>query len=152
LITVIIAVAAISIGTFVAYYSFQSYLQSRRVPTEQELPDKVILDNQRDLIEVKTFLSKYPNATVFVERSGNIDVWYDVWHQVSEDPKEMRRLMLRVLSDNDGKPQERYLSCLSTFSGQHNPTSDGRNFYLISKDIVNYIETEKCWTAPFSRQ
>lgn len=134
LIAGIITAVILGIGSVAAY----SYSLSKRIPSEDELPDKTILDDQKELAEVKAFLTKYPNATIFVDRSGRLAVDYWTDKKLSDDSDDVRTLRLRVFSDNEGRPQEVYIDC-----------PDGKNAHLIYKDIVNYIENESCWTTPY---
>lgn len=114
------------------------YQEPPKIPSEKELPDKLILENQKDLKEVKTFLTMYPNATTYVDRSGRLVVDYTVHKQFTGSQNVTRRLILRVFSDNDGRPQEMYLNC-----------PDGKNSNDIYNDIVNYTLREECWTSPY---
>ena len=104
----------------------------QRVPTEDELPNRVIIDNQKNLPDVKAFLTKYPNATVTVDRSGRLAVEYSIHAPESSDALAVLRL--RVFSDNSGTPQEAYIDC-----------PRGANAHLIYENIVTYIEHESCF-------
>lgn len=104
----------------------------QRVPTEDELPSRVIVDNQKNLPEVKAFLTKYPNATVAVDRSGRLAVDYSIYAPKSSDALAILRL--RVFSDNSGTPQEAYIDC-----------PQGANANLIYENIVTYIVQESCF-------
>lgn len=122
-----IAIAAIvGIGGIVAYASLN---RPEPVPSEMELPDQVIIDNQRNLAEVQAFLEKYPDqTTITVDRSGRLAVDYRV-----DGPAADQYLRLRVLSDNAGNPQEMFIDC-----------SDGSNSKVQDENVLTYIETETC--------
>lgn len=107
----------------------------QRVPDEDELPSRVIIDNQKNLPEVKAFLTKYPTATVTVDRSGRLAVDYSLIQQGSQDGISVLRL--RVFSDNSGAPQEMYLDC-----------PQGENPRLIYENIVTFIEEGSCFKSP----
>lgn len=122
-----IAIAVIvGIGGIIAYASFS---RPEPIPSESELPDQVIIDNQKDLAEVQALLDKYPEeTTITVDRSGRLAVDYRI-----EDVDTGKYLRLRVFSDNNGNPQEMFIDCY-----------DGSNSNVQHEDIASYIETETC--------
>jgi predicted RNase H-related nuclease YkuK (DUF458 family) len=122
----LIVVAIIVIGSGATYF-----YMSERIPPEDDLPDKLIVDNQKEMPEVKAFLMKYPDASISVDRSGKLAVDYRVDKQISGD--DVRTLRLRVFAGNDARPQEVYIDC-----------ADSKNSHLTYDDILNYIKTENC--------
>jgi hypothetical protein len=147
----IVATVIIVAGSALAY----NIITTKPPPSEAELPDETIISNQKDLKEVKAFLNKYPNASMWVERSGSLEAYYQVdnsskypnatqeWDDKSgryvvidnngTTIGDYRSLTLSVSVDDEGKPQEMWVQCWTPDSGP-----------LIRENILNYIETETC--------
>jgi|GEM_PF-5834411 len=124
---IIASTIIIGISSIVVYASLN---RQEPLPTEVELPDQVIIDNQKNLAEVKALLDKYSNETkISVDRSGRLAVDYRV-----ENPITDQYLRLRVFSDSEGNPQqEMFVDCY-----------DGSNSKIEYQNLVNYIGSETC--------
>ena len=140
----IVAAVYIIIGfalTGVFGESIMSYAIPReKIPSYDELPDKVILNRTKDLPEVKAFLERNPDAHILVDRSSHFRVWYEVsesdltgklWNDTSTiEPY----VALIVRLNSTGFPESSFVWC----------TPDSQTQHRITNDVLNYIKENGC--------
>jgi hypothetical protein len=129
--TIVISALVIAVGIFSGLY----YLDNlSNLPTEEELPNEILIRNTEGLEEVKLFLEKYPDAHIKVDRSGQLAVDY----RISQPPKENNSsvapyIRLRVFLNSNGDPDGMFVDCW-----------DGQRNNMERDNIVSYLKTETC--------
>ena len=104
------------------------------IPSEKDLPNEVIIGRANQLEEAKIFLTKYPDANIEVDRSGQLAVDYRFTKPAQAGNSDVQPyLRLRILMNPAGEPQELFTECW-----------DGRNRHIEKNDIINYLRTETC--------
>ena len=92
----------------------------------QGLVMKEYIEITSQTLEAQKFLEKYPNATIYVDRSGALAVDYRVNTNVYD-----RYLRLRVFIDwRTNQPADMFIDCSGTY---------------IRKNLLEYLETEDCF-------
>lgn len=112
-----------------------------KIPSYEELSDKVILNRTNDLPEVKAFLKRNPNADIFVDRSSHFQVWHSVresditgdnWNDTSTvEPY----VALIVRLNSTGHPESTFVWCT--------PGGDEMQ-RKITNNVLNYIKEDGC--------
>ncbi len=131
-IAIVISVLVIVAGILWGSYYYVDHLFDQ--PSEEELPNEILIRNTEILEEVNVFLEKYPNARVQIDRSGRLAVDY----RVSTPSKENNSyvdpyLRLRVLLNSEGEPEEMFVDCYN-----------GQSSNITRDNIVNYLKAETC--------
>jgi hypothetical protein len=89
------------------------------------ISDEEYIEITSQTLEAQKFLEKYPNATIFVDRSGALAVDYRV-----DNNMENRYLRLRIFIDwRTNQPSDKFIDCSGTY---------------IQKNLLEYLETEEC--------
>ena len=84
------------------------------------ISDEEYIEITSQTLEAQKFLEKYPNATIYVDRSGALAVDY-----------RMHALRLRIFIDwRTNQPSDKFIDCSGTY---------------IRKNLLEYLETEKCF-------
>jgi len=122
---VIISVVTVSVvvvlcGSYLLYDLYRP-----RTFYDTGISDEEYIAIARQTLEAQTFLEKYPNATIFVDRSGALAVDYRVDNTVKN-----RYLRLRIFIDwRTNQPSDKFIDCSGTY---------------IQENLLEYLETEKC--------
>jgi len=122
---VIISVVTVSVvvvlcGSYLLYDLYRP-----RTFYDTGISDEEYIAITRQTLEAQTFLEKYPNATIFVDRSGALAVDYRVDNTVKN-----RYLRLRIFIDwRTNQPSDKFIDCSGTY---------------IQENLLEYLETEKC--------
>jgi len=122
---VIISVVTVSVvvvlcGSYLLYDLYRP-----RTFYDTGISDEEYIEIARQTLEAQTFLEKYPNATIFVDRSGALAVDYRVDNTVKN-----RYLRLRIFIDwRTNQPSDKFIDCSGTY---------------IQENLLEYLETEKC--------
>jgi len=89
------------------------------------ISDEEYIEIASQTLEAQKFLEKYPNATIYVERSGALAVDYSVTNNIQN-----RRLRLRIFIDwRTNQPSDKFIDCSGTY---------------IRKNLLEHLETDKC--------
>lgn len=128
---IVISTLVIAVGILWGFYYVDHLFDT---PSEEELPNEVLIMNAEKLEEVKIFLQKYPNAQIQIERSGRLAVDYRV-SKPSNDNNSLvdPYLRLRIFLNLEGKPEEIFIDCWN-----------GQNNNIERVNIINYLKIETC--------
>ena len=89
------------------------------------ISDAEYIETASQTLEAQKFLEKYPNATIYVDRSGALAVDYRVDNHVKN-----KYLRLRIFVDwRTNQPSDRFIDCSGTY---------------VQTNLVEYLETEEC--------
>ena len=113
------------------------YLVSVRppVPSERELPNEAVIERANRLEETKILLTRYPNVSIEVDRSGRLAVDYRITEPAqANDSNVLPYLRLRILMSSDGEPQELFAECWNNSTNRH----------IEQEDVISYLRTETC--------
>jgi len=89
------------------------------------ISDDEYIEIASQTLEAQKFLERYPNATIFVDRSGALAVDYRVDNNVKN-----KYLRLRIFIDwRTNQPSDRFIDCSGTY---------------VQTNLVEYLETEEC--------
>lgn len=90
------------------------------------ISDEKYIEIASQTLEAQKFLEKYPNSTIYVDRSGALAVDYRVTNNIKN-----RYLRLRIFINwKTNQPSDKFIDCSGTY---------------IRKNLVEYLETEKCF-------
>ena len=90
------------------------------------ISDEEYIEIASQTLEAQKFLEKYPNSTIYVDRSGALAVDYRVTNNIKN-----RYLRLRIFINwKTNQPSDKFIDCSGTY---------------IRKNLVEYLETEKCF-------
>jgi hypothetical protein len=121
----IISVVTVSVVVVLCGFYLAYDLYRPRTFYDTGISDEEYIDIASQTSEAQTFLDKYPNATIFVDRSGALAVDYRVDNTVKN-----RYLRLRIFIDwRTNQPSGKFIDCSGTY---------------IHKNLVEYLETEEC--------
>jgi len=117
---VTVSVVVVLCGSYLLYDLYRP-----RTFYDTGISDEEYIEITRQTLEAQTFLEKYPNATIFVDRSGALAVDYRVDNTVKN-----RYLRLRIFIDwRTNQPSDKFIDCSGTY---------------IQENLLEYLETEKC--------
>jgi hypothetical protein len=123
---VIVSLAAVSQVVLVlcGFYLLQD-LNKPRTFYDTGISDEEYTEIASQTLEAQKFLEKYPNATIYVDRSGALAVDYRVTNNINN-----KYLRLRIFIDwKTNQPSDKFIDCSGTY---------------IRKNILEYLESEKC--------
>jgi hypothetical protein len=122
---VIISLAAVSVVLVLCGSYLLHDLNRPRTFYDTGISDEEYIEIASQTLEAQKFLEKYPNATIYVDRSGALAVDYRVTNNIT-----IRYLRLRIFIDwRTNQPSDKFIDCSGTY---------------IRKNLVEYLETEKC--------
>ena len=125
---VIVSIAAVLVVLVLGGFYFLRALYARMPRTfyDTGTSDEEYVEITNQTLEAQKFLEKYPNATIYVDRSGALAVDYRVTNTIQD-----RHLRLRIFIDwRTNQPSDMFIDCSGTY---------------IRKDLLEYLETEKCF-------
>lgn len=127
-------------GVITLFYISSAFQE--RIPTEEEVPTDLILNRTSALPEVKVFLDRYPNATVFPRGMDHFATIYQIRtadltnETLDYTAPYTEYLSLNVRLDSEGFPTSSVLWCTTQKYGQHKIEVNGNN---ISEHLDNEI-------------
>lgn len=127
-IVIVSLVAAVSIilvlgGVYILYE-----LNKPRTFYDTGISDEEYIEIANQTVEAQKFLEKYPNAAIFVDRSGALAVDYRVDKYAENGTAKYLRL--RIFIDwRTNQPSDGFIDCSGTY---------------IRKNLLGYLKTEKC--------
>jgi hypothetical protein len=122
---VLISLAAVSVVLVLCRFYLLLDLSRPRTFYDTGISDEEYTEIASKTLEAQKFLEKYPNATIYVDRSGALAVDYRVTNNIT-----IRYLRLRIFIDwRTNQPSDKFIDCSGTY---------------IRKNPVEYLETEKC--------
>jgi flagellar basal body-associated protein FliL len=125
LIIIVISVVAVSVVLVLCGFYLLYDLYKPRTFYDTGISDEEYIEIASQTLEAQKFLEKYPNATIYVDRSGALAVDYRVTNHIKS-----RYLRLRIFIDwRTNQPSDKFIDCSGTY---------------IRKNLLEYIETEKC--------
>jgi len=123
--TVITALGAFSIVLVLCGFHLLQDLNRPRTFYDTGISDEEYTEIASQTLEAQKFLEKYPNATIYVDRSGALAVDYRVTNNINN-----KYLRLRIFIDwKTNQPSDKFIDCSGTY---------------IRKNILEYVESEKC--------
>lgn len=106
------------------------------IPSINELSDEQVINNSKTIPEVQAFLTKYPDATNYVDRSGSFLLKYIYAKQYEPDYWNYDdHLSLRLLMYADGTPYKIIISCQQDVRKE-------------TSKVLEYLEIETCLREP----
>jgi flagellar basal body-associated protein FliL len=122
---VIISVVVVSVvlALWGAYLLYDLYRP--RTFYDTGISNEEYIEITSQTLEAQKFLEKYPNATIYVDRSGALAVDYRV-------DNEMKNAYLRLrvfINWRTNQPSDKFIDCSGTY---------------IRKNLLEYLEAEKC--------
>jgi hypothetical protein len=122
----IVSVAAVSVILVLCGFYLLRDLYAPRTFYDTGISDEAYIEITSQTVEAQKFLEKYPNATIYVDRSGALAVDYRVTNNITN-----RHLRLRIFIDwRTNQPSDMFIDCSGTY---------------IRKDLLEYLETEECF-------
>jgi len=123
--TIITALGAFSIVVVLCGFHLLQDLNRPRTFYDTGISDEEYTEIASQTLEAQKFLEKYPNATIYVDRSGALAVDYRVTNNINN-----KYLRLRIFIDwKTNQPSDKFIDCSGTY---------------IRKNILEYLESEKC--------
>ena len=125
--TLIVIVSLVAVSVILVLCGFYLLYDVYRPRTfyDTGISDEEYIEMVSQTLEAQKFLEKYPNATIYVDRSGALAVDYRVTNNIKN-----RYLRLRIFIDwRTNQPSDKFIDCSGTY---------------IRKNLVEYLETEKC--------
>jgi len=123
--TIITALGAFSIVLVLCGFHLLQDLNRPRTFYDTGISDEEYTEIASQTLEAQKFLAKYPNATIYVDRSGALAVDYRVTNNINN-----KYLRLRIFIDwKTNQPSDKFIDCSGTY---------------IRKNILEYLESEKC--------
>jgi hypothetical protein len=123
--TIITALGAFSIVLVLCGFHLLQDLNRPRTFYDTGISDEEYTEIASQTLEAQKFLEKYPNATIYVDRSGALAVDYRVTNNINN-----KYLRLRIFIDwKTNQPSDKFIDCSGTY---------------IRKNILEYLESEKC--------
>jgi len=121
---VVVSVVLALCGAYLLYLLYDLYRP--RTFYDTGISDEEYIEITSRTLEAQKFLEKYPNATIYVDRSGALAVDYGVTNNIKN-----RRLRLRIFIDwRTNQPSDKFIDCSGTY---------------IRKNLLEYLETEECF-------
>jgi len=122
---VIVSVAAVAVVLVLCGFYLLHDLYEPRTFYDTGISDEEYIEITSQTVEAQKFLEKYPNATIYVDRSGALAVDYRVTNNITN-----RYLRLRIFIDwRTNQPSDKFIDCSGTY---------------IRKNLLEYLETEEC--------
>jgi len=122
---VVISLAAVSVVLVLCGFHLLHDLNRPRTFYDTGISDEEYTEIASQTLEAQKFLEKYPNATIYVDRSGALAVDYRVTNNINN-----KYLRLRIFIDwKTNQPSDKFIDCSGTY---------------IRKNILEYLESEKC--------
>jgi len=123
--TIITALGAFSIVVVLCGFHLLQDLNRPRTFYDTGISDEEYTEIASQTLEAQKFLEKYPNATIYADRSGALAVDYRVTNNINN-----KYLRLRIFIDwKTNQPSDKFIDCSGTY---------------IRKNILEYLESEKC--------
>jgi len=123
--TIITALGAFSIVLVLCGFHLLQDLNRPRTFYDTGISDEEYTEIASQTLEAQKFLEKYPNATIYADRSGALAVDYRVTNNINN-----KYLRLRIFIDwKTNQPSDKFIDCSGTY---------------IRKNILEYLESEKC--------
>jgi hypothetical protein len=123
---VIVSFAAVSVVLVLCGFYLLQDLSRPRTFYDTGISDKEYIEIANQTLEAQKVLEKYPNSTIYVDRSGALAVDYRVTNNIKN-----RHLRLRIFINwKTNQPSDKFIDCSGTY---------------IRKNLVEYLETEKCF-------
>lgn len=117
------------------------------IPSEQQIPNTVLLERIKDLKETKAFLATYPDARVWSDRMEHFSIGYYVDESVLNLTPTNNRIppaiALEIRLDTSGHPQYPILWCTTDKYGQ----SKIENNILNNNNVIEHLDKEVCKLA-----
>ena len=124
---IMISLVAVSVVLVLCGFYLLYDLYRPRTFYDTGISDEEYIEIVSQILEAQKFLEKYPNATIYVDRSGALAVDYRVNSNIKN-----RHLRLRIFIDwRTNQPSDKFIDC------------SGPPF--IRKNLLEYLETEKCF-------
>ncbi len=126
--TLIIIVSLVAVSAVLVLCGFYLLYDLYRPRTfyDTGISDEEYIEIVSQTLEAQKFLEKYPNATIYADRSGALAVDYSVTNNIKN-----RHLRLRIFIDwRTNQPSDMFIDCSGTY---------------IRKNLLEYLETEKCF-------
>jgi len=118
---VVVSAILASCGAYLLYDLYRP-----RTFYDTGISDEEYIEITSQTLEAQKFLEKYPNATIYVDRSGALAVDYRV-----DNNMKNRYLRLRIFIDwRTNQPSGKFIDCSGTY---------------IRKNLLEYLETERCF-------
>jgi len=123
---IIVSLVAVSVVFVLCGFYLLYDLGRPRTFYDTGITDEEYIEIVSQTLEAQKFLEKYPNATIYVDRSGALAVDYRVTNNIKN-----RHLRLRIFIDwKTNQPSDKFIDCSGTY---------------IRKNLLEYLETEKCF-------
>jgi len=123
---VIVSSAAVLVVLVLCGLYLLDELSRPRTFYDTGISDEEYIEIASQTLEAQKFLEKYPNSTIYVDRSGALAVDYRVTNNIKN-----RYLRLRIFINwKTNQPSDKFIDCSGTY---------------IRKNLVEYLETEKCF-------
>jgi hypothetical protein len=126
---IIVSVAAVSVVLVLCGFYLRTLLRDLYRPRtfyDTGISDEEYVEITNQTLEAQKFLEKYPNATIYVDRSGALAVDYRV-----NNTTKNGHLRLRIFIDwRTNQPSDMFIDCSGTY---------------IRKNLLEYLETEECF-------
>jgi len=123
---VIVSLVAVSVVLVLCGFYLLYDLYRPRTFYDTGISDEEYIEIASQTLEAQKFLEKYPNATIYVDRSGRLAVDYRVTNNLKN-----RHLRLRIFINwRTNQPSDKFIDCSGTY---------------IRKNLLEYLETEKCF-------
>jgi hypothetical protein len=123
---VIVSLIAVSVVLILCGFYLLYDLYRPRTFYDTGISDDEYIEIVSQTVETQKFLEKYPNATIYVDRSGALAVDYRVTNNIKN-----RHLRLRIFIDwRTNQPSDKFIDCSGTY---------------IRKNLLEYLESEKCF-------
>ena len=121
-----VSLVAVSVVLVLCGFYFLYDLYRPRTFYDTGISYEEYIEIVRHTLEAQKFLEKYPNATIYVDRSGALAVDYRVTKEIKNE-----HLRLRIFIDwRTNQPSDKFIDCSGTY---------------IRKNLLEYLETEKCF-------
>ena len=123
---VIVSSAAVLVVLVLCGLYLLDELSRPRTFYDTGISDEEYIEIASQTLEAQKFLEKYPNSTIYVDRSGALAVDYRVTNNIKN-----RYLRLRIFINwKTNQPSDKFIDYSGTY---------------IRKNLVEYLETEKCF-------
>lgn len=123
---VIVALAAVLVVLVICGFCLLSDLYRPRTFYDTGISSDEYIEITSQTVEAQKLLEKYPNATIYVDRSGALAVDYRVSSTLQDG-----YLRLRIFIDwRTNQPSDMFIDCSGTY---------------IRKNLLEYLETEDCF-------
>lgn len=125
---IVTIVATVSVVLILGGFYILYELHKPRTFYDTGISDEEYIAITNQTMEAQKFLKKYPNATIFVDRSGALAVDYRMEKYLENGTAKYLRL--RIFIDwKTNQPSDRFIDCSGTY---------------IRENLLEYLETENC--------